>query len=65
MESLSVWETSHHVEAAEHCAVGAETRKRMSVLSRRKLAGLFLASPSTTPPTRHLGKKGGMSNGKA
>lgn len=53
------------VEAAEHGAVGIETRQGMSVLSRSKLPGLFLSSPITTPPTRHLGRKGGMSNGKA
>lgn len=52
-------------EAAKHGAVRTETRKGMSVLSRSKRPCLFLPSPITTPPTRHLGRKGGMSNGKA
>lgn len=51
-------------EPAERGAVETEPRKGMSA-SRRELPGLFLSNPCTTPPTRHLGRKGGMSNGKA
>lgn len=57
-------ENSSHDEAAEPGAVGREARAGRSVACR-KLPGLFLSNPSTTPPTRHLGRKGGMSNGKA
>lgn len=64
MESLSVWKTAHTGEAAEPGAVGREASAGRSI-SSRKLPGLFLSNPSTTPPTRHLGRKGGMSNGKA
>lgn len=64
MQSLSVWETSL---TAKPPHAGPAERKHaqgwLSVFSRRKLPSLFPPSP-ITPPTRHLGKKGGMSNGK-
>ena len=54
-----------HVGAAERGAVGTETRKRMNAFAGGRLPGLFFSSPITTPPTRHLGKKGVISQGKA